>query len=465
MSEQVAVIGGGITGLAAAWEAVGQGHRVTVYEAGTRFGGLISTTGVDLPDGDALTIDEGADAFLARVPDALDLCEELGLGDQLCEPAVGRAMVATPAGLKWFPEASVLGVPTDIDALEATGLLSAQGLERVRMERSAPVEALRGDTSVGALLRSRFGDELVDRVVGPLVGGISAGDVDRMSVSATTPQLAEAASSAEPMSVNLTRSVARASGGPVFKGLRGGMTTLTEALVTQLRERGATLLTNSPVRSLTGLGSSGLDSTELGGLDLGGFDLGGFDRVVVTTAARTAANLVRPASPDVARMLGTIDTASVALATLVYPRSTFDWPGDTSGYLVPRDAALLLTAVSWGSTKWPQWDDGEHFVVRASVGHRDDDRAATLDDKSLLAALRSDLSATCGLRATPIATRISRWVDGFHQYDVDHLDLVQQIDDQLRRDTRGRVVLAGCAYRGVGIPACIRAGRNAVAHN
>lgn len=449
MTVDVAVIGGGITGLAAAWEATTRGRTVAVVEAGPRFGGLISTDRLAVPGGHELLVDEGADAFLARVPEAVELCMELGLGDQLRPPAVGRAQVHTPDGLRWLPERSVLGVPTDLEALERTGLLSDAGLERVRRERTADHPPLEGDVSVGSLLRERFGDELVDRVVGPLVGGISAGDVDRMSVRATAPQLAAAAAGGQPMSAELADSLARSSDEPVFNCLLGGTQTLVDELVTQLRARGATLLTNHPVHSLDSLADPGSP-------------LAGARRVVITTPAGHASRLVAGSSPDSAEALGSIETASVALTTLVYEPDAFDWPTEASGYLVPRDSGLLLTAVSWGSTKWPHWGDEGHVVVRASAGHRYDDRAAVLDEHELIDGLLADLRTTCGISEEPLAARVSRWVDGFHQYDTGHLELVERLDGSLAADTDGRVAVAGAAYRGVGIPACIRQGRAAV---
>ena len=443
MTDHVVIVGGGITGLAAAWEALEQGHRVTVHEAGPRFGGLISTAPVDVPGPARLMVDEGADAFLARVPDALELCEQLGLGDQLCEPAVGRAMVHTADGLRWFPERSVLGVPTDVDALASTGLLSEAGLDRVRAAASISQGPPTADVAVGPFLRERFGDELVDRVVGPLVGGISAGDIDQMSLFATTPQIAAAALEGGPLSESLARRTAATPPGPVFNGLRGGTGSLVSALVDQLTRRGGDLRPGSA----------------LGREDIGGLRA---DLLVLTTPAAVTSSLVAQVSPAAAEALASIETASVALTTLAYPRAAFDWPSDASGYLVPRSSGLFLTAVSWGSTKWPHWGDGSHAIVRASTGHRGDDRFVSMDDDAVVDAIRADLELTCGLVAEPDGARVSRWIDGFHQYDVGHLDLVQRIQRDLDVDTAGRIRLAGASLHGVGIPACIRSGRSAV---
>lgn len=446
-SASLLVVGGGITGLSAAWEGCRAGLDVTLLEATGRFGGLIRTSDIELPDHSVLTVDEAADAFLARVPDAVGLVHELGLEDQLTEPSTGRAMVRTGEGLRWFPEDSVLGVPLDADALEATGLLDGEGMAAVRAEPPGDPGSVRADTSVGALLRARFGDQLVDRVVGPLVGGISAGDVDAMSLRATTPQLADAAAAPGRLSDVLRSSRNPVPDAPVFHALRGGTQVLVDELVDQLRYRGAELRTGETVEELV------LQDLQ-------------DQRVVLTTPAASAASMLRSVSPATSELLDRIRTASVVLVTLVFDRT--DPAVDScveraaSGFLVPRDAGLFLSAVSWGSNKWAHWDDGEHLVVRASAGHSRDRRVEHMDDEEVVAAILDDLRSTSGLSARPLATRVSRWTDGFHQYDVGHLELVERIEESLRRDTDDRVRVAGAAYRGVGIPACIRQGRSAV---
>ena len=442
------VVGGGIAGLAAAWEAVNRGDLVTVHEASERFGGMIRTSEVTLPDGGSMVIDEAADAFLARVPDAVGLCRELGLGDRFTQPAAGRAKVWTPDGLRWFPSGSVLGVPLDLDDLSDTGLLSPEGLDSVAAESGRADPPLHGDIAVGPFLRERFGDEVVDRIVGPLVGGISAGDVDRMSLRACTPQIADAASVGGCLTDELRRRAAQAADGPVFHGLAGGTATMVDALVGQLRERGADLRPGSAV-----------ESADPAGLDA--------DLVVLATGAATSARLLEGISPETATRLSGIETVSVVLVTLVFDALELEAanvcpPAGASGYLMPRTADRFLAAVSWGSTKWDAWNDGEHVVLRASAGHRGDQRHLSMTDSEVLESMLSDIAATSGLSVAPIASRVSRWDDGFHQYDVGHLELVDGIEACLAEDTADRVRLAGAAYRGVGIPACIRSGRRAV---
>ncbi len=225
----------------------------------------------------------------------------------------------------------------------------------------------------------------------------------------------------------------------MFHGLRGGTGTLIDALVEQLGDRGAVLETNTSVESLEALDA---------------------DRLVLTTPAATSARMLAGTSATSVELLGSIETVSVVLVTLVYDR--LDLPDGASGYLVPRDSGQFLAAVSWGSTKWAHWDDGRHSVLRASAGHRDDQRVCEMTDEEIVAGMLADIATTSGLDTAPVATRVSRWNDGFHQYDVGHLDLVDRIDEALGHDTDGRIRVAGSAYRGVGIPACIRQGRAAV---
>lgn len=432
------VVGGGITGLAAAWEASGHaGVRVVVHEADDRLGGKIRTSPVRLDDGTELVVDEGADAFLARVPDAVELCHELGLADELTEPAIGRAMVATGSELRHLPTDTVLGIPLDLEALAATGLLTDDGLAAVAAELDRDDPPLTDDVAIGEFLARRFGPELVDALVGPLIGGINAGDVERLSLTAVTPQLADAAGDGGSLIAALRRRRAPGNPGPVFHGLLGGTGRLVEALADQLEDRGVELRTGRRLEDLAATGD---------------------DRVVITTPAPAAADLVRHRSPRAASELEGIEHSSVTLVTLVFDRDDVPGPLDASGVLVPPAEGRFMTAVSWGSSKWAHWDDGRHVVLRASAGRVGDDRASHLSDDDVVARLRADLAELMGIAAEPVGVRVSRWPLGFAQYTVGHLERVGRIETALSQDLP-RVAVAGAAYRGLGIPACIRQGR------
>ena len=449
------VVGGGISGLAAAWEAAQSGASVAVVERADRFGGRIRTSTLALTDGE-LPIDEGADAFLARVPGAVELCRELGLDAEFVTPATGRARVWVGGELRPLPEQHVLGVPVDADDLADTGLLSADSVAAVRREGDRTGAGPDGDVSIGAYLTDHFDRELVDHLVGPLIGGINAGDVDRLSLEAVTPQLADAAHAGGSLVRTLRerRSTVTESG-PVFHGLRGGTGTLIDALVDALRGHGALLLGGTTVTDVYA-------ATDPGNAPMVVVTSGPTLRangVVLAVPADGAATLLAPSSAA-AEDLSAIEYTSVTLVTFVFRREDVPGPLDGSGFLVPRDAGMFLTAASWGSSKWAHWDDGRHVILRVSAGHTGDQRVEHLDDAEVARLLLADLRTTMGIVAPPVTTRVSPWPRGFPQYQVGHLERVARIEHALRRDLP-HVRVTGSAYRGLGIPACITQGRRA----
>lgn len=427
-----AVVGGGVTGLAAAWELV-QGEpsaEVTVFEPG-RAGGKLLTT----PFAGRL-VDEGADAFLARVPWGRELCDELGLGAELTSPATGRAYVAVGPSLHPLPSGLVLGVPTDADALRESALVGPASIERVRDEPQRHGEPLRPDEdpSVGELVRTRLGDEVLERLVGPLVGGINAGDADRLSLRTVAPQLAAAAERSGSIIEGL-RSAPPGSEGPVFWTLPGGMAALVGALVGALEAAGVTFVAEAV--------------DDLGGLDA--------DGVVVATPARSAAALV---GGEAATVLRSIGHSSPVLVTVAFDAGDVHHPLDASGFLVPRAEGRLLTACTFATSKWSHLARDGDVVLRASAGRYGDDRAIDADDDALVAALLADLDDLLGLDGDPFEVRVSRWRDGFPQYEPGHLDRVAAVEADLGARLP-HVAVAGASLYGIGIPACIRSGRAA----
>ncbi|MFM7068101.1 MAG: protoporphyrinogen/coproporphyrinogen oxidase, partial [Actinomycetes bacterium] len=245
-------MGGGVAGLAAAWEARQRGdfERIVVLEAGARWGGKLATTHISLPDGSGILVDEGADAVLARRPEALQLCEELGLTDELTTPAVGRAKVFVGGSMQFLPARTALGVPFDCEDPDVAAILGPAGVEELRQHDAVDHPALTEDTAIGPLLRARLGPTMVERIVGPLVGGINAGDIDRLSTAAVVPAIFTAAQRGG----SLTAAVASAAApndGPVFVALRGGMERLIGRLVEVLDQRGVELRLNAPVTEIS----------------------------------------------------------------------------------------------------------------------------------------------------------------------------------------------------------------------
>jgi protoporphyrinogen/coproporphyrinogen III oxidase len=446
----LAVVGAGISGLTAAWEGCKRGARVAVLDAADRPGGKLRTSPFD-----GVALDEGADAFLARVPEAVELCTELGIDAALVSPATGAAYVRLDGALRRLPTEQLLGVPTDLGALAASGLLSPAGAERARLDLVRPDDRPAGDESVGALVRRRLGDEVLDRLVAPLVGSIYAGDCDRLSLQVSATQLA-AARDLDPADPSLVRAAAalRAQatdhGAPAFLAPAGGMGRLVDALVGALGDDlrcGTGVTAVEPAGARWRLEPAGITA----------------DAVVLAAPAFATAPLLDPLVPEAAAFLAGVGHASVALVALAVPRAGIDRELDGSGFLVPRSEGRLLTACSWVTSKWPHvGTDPSVTLLRASVGHDGDDRALALPDDALLAGVLDDLRTTMDLVAAPSAVRVTRWANSFPQPRPGHLAAVAAAEEALARRSH-RLAATGAWARGVGIPACIRGARAAAA--
>ncbi len=476
---RVVVVGGGVTGLSAAYELVhGSGGdtapgladdeiEVVVLEADERFGGKIRTsTFAGHP------VDEAADAFLARVPDAVDLCRQLGLADELVTPATRQAHLYSLGQLRPFPEGLVLGVPTDLDALARSGAVSADAVARAGQDLTmGPDQGPTGagqDESVGALVRRRVGDEVFERLVAPLLSGVHAGDADELSVAAGAPAFAAALRGHDSLIAGLAaqrQAAADASGAdaPIFYGLASGSERLVDALVDALRVAGADLVTGARVSQIRPDGGrrapgGGRVSIEVHVAGQGPpIDA---DAVILTTPLGVTAPLVAPFQPDVAAQMAEVAYASVALVALAVPAAGIDRPLDGSGFLVAQPEGLLITACSWASSKWAQLADPDTALLRASVGRTDDTRWSAMDDDELVEAVVADLATTMDLVGPPSAARVTRWPRALPQFRVGHLERVRAWQDRLAADQPG-VWVAGAGLSGLGIPACIGQGRAA----
>jgi oxygen-dependent protoporphyrinogen oxidase len=436
---RVLVIGGGITGLAAAFELSRSPQRptVTLLEASERLGGKILTTPFA-----GRPVDAGADSVLARVPWAVDLLRDLGLADELVAPATGHASIWWHGALHPIPPGLVLGVPTGLPTLARSGLLSWRGKARAAVEPLLP--RTDGDDDLGRTVRQRFGAEVYDRLVGPLVGSINAADPAHISLAATAPLLAEAAARHRSLLLGL-RAPSTATAGPVFLTHPDGLGHVVHRLATQLRDAGVDLRVGCP--------AGPIERTGAGAVAVAGLEA---DAVVLTTPAGAAADALTSMAPDAATRLRHIRYSSVVMVTVALPAGAVGRL-DGSGYLVPVTEQRHVTACSWGSSKWPHWADGDHVVLRASLGRDGDEHALDLDDDALVGATLDDLRRHLGLRGEPAAVRVTRWPRSFPQYEPGHLDRVAAIEAALPRG----VVVAGAAYRGIGIASCVRQGRDA----
>jgi len=439
---RIAVIGGGITGLAAAHAVVSQPqrHEVVLFEASNRVGGKVLTS----PFAGHAAIDEGADAFLARLPWGSALARSVGLGEQLVSPAVASAAVWWD-GLHAIPEALLMGMPTEVLALARTRLLTWSGKLRAATEPLRPRTPTAPD-SLGAFVRARFGDQVHLRLVDSLVGSIYAADTDHFSLAAI-PQIADLAASGRSVLLAGRKARARsvAAAGPVFYAPTDGMGALTVATAAAVTHAGGDLRTNTPVDELAADGGRWRVNGEH------------FDAVILACPAAATALLLSAVAPDAARAIAGIPTADVAIVTLAL--SATDWPRGLfklSGYLVPKPKQQLVTAVSFGSQKWAHWQLPNSIVLRVSLG-RDGLPVLHLSDEQLTAAAIDEVGGHLGLSLQPSHVRISRWQAAFPQYRPHHAELVAAATRALPTG----LVLAGASYHGIGVPACIRSGEQA----
>ena len=440
---RVLVVGGGITGLAAAARLVDESDvDVEVWEAGDRLGGKIATS----PFGGLDHVDEGADAYLRRVPHAVAFARTVGLdsGD-LTSPTGATAMV-------WFdrmhaiPGGIVLGVPASVRPFVTTSLLSWKGKLRAAAEPFLP--RTDPDDSIGALIRGRFGFEVHDRLVDSLVGSIYATDTDHASLAAV-PQLAELAERHRSLllggrAARRRAAAAPTAGGPIFDAPARGMAALVDAAGQYVTERGGRIRIGRPVEAIEQDGATWV------------VDGVRFDAVIVATPARNAAGLLARAAPEAAGGLGSFESADVTLVRLLLPAGAI--PAEVvnghSGYLVPKSRQRFVTAVSFGSQKWAHWrlPDGSQ-ILRVSLG-RDGLPVAQLDDQAVTDTVIAEVGGHLGVDLQPATAAITRWTGAFPQYRPHHSDRVAAIE----RALPAGIHLAGASYRGIGIPACIADG-------
>jgi protoporphyrinogen/coproporphyrinogen III oxidase len=440
---RVVVVGGGLTGLATAWHLRGDAE-VTVLEADDRVGGQIRTV-----EHAGVPFDVGADAFLARQPEAEALARAAGFGDDdLVAPATGQVHLWVRERLRPLPDGTVLGAPTDLCAVARARVLSPLGLARAACEPLVPRRRVVGDRAVADLVTERFGREVADVLVEPLLGGVYAGNADQLSAQAAAPAVWAAARSHRSLTRGLRAHRARIAGDerPVFLTLRGGLGTLVERLADDL---GASVRTSSEVTELMHRGDHGWAVTTANGVTHPA------DQLVLALPARRAATLLSRQVKAVARELSGIRAASVGVVALAYEPADARDRVVGSGVLVPRTEGRTIKAATFSSSKWPHHADRDHVLVRASVGRIDERAALAMADDELLDRVDAELRWATGIRAPAVQRRLIRWTDALPQYDVGHVQRVDRIRRALR-DAPPGLHLAGASYDGVGLAARAR---------
>jgi oxygen-dependent protoporphyrinogen oxidase len=464
-AKHLAVIGGGITGLAAAHAAVGRARalgravKVTVLEGASRFGGNLRTERVD-----GFLLDAGPDSWVASKPHATALARELGIDAAIVgtNEATRRYCIAWAGRLHSVPEGLVLGVPTRLAPLVRTRLFSWRGKARMALEPLVPARRFEGDDdeSIADFATRRLGHEAAERLVAPLLGGISAGDASDLSVRAAFPQLVAMEQEHGSLVLGMRAAHRARSHGhtagqdkSAFLSLAGGVEELVRSLIQRLRAEGVALRASAAVQ-VVAKGERGwtLEAEGLGRVQA--------DAVLFAVPAHAAAGLLARVDAEVARALASIRYGSTATTFLGYRRQDVAHPLDAVGFVVPRSLGRPILASTWVSSKWRGRAPEGHVLVRVFFGGARGEDVLQRDDDALVRLARSELRGLMALDAEPVLSRVFRFDAASAQMRVGHLAKMRAIRERLSA-VAPAVRVAGGGYDGVGIPDCIRQGEEA----
>jgi oxygen-dependent protoporphyrinogen oxidase len=440
---RVVVVGGGVSGLTTAYRLTQADPSidVTVLEAGDRAGGKLRSIEVG-----GLVLPAGADSFVARKPWAVDLCKELGLGGELVSPASSGAFMWTDRGLVPCLRDAPFGIPGDVGDVFRWPGISRSGRRRALLDLVKSRRKTVADETLGSLLRRRLGDEVTDLAVGPLLAGLFAGDVDRLSVRATFPEL-EAWERSQGSLIRGSQAASRNArlGGtppPMFVKPRAGVDRLTDVIAERL---GGRVRTGMAARGVVHAPDGWRVETD------GGAEPIAADAVVLATPGPVTASALRDAAPAAARELDGIPYASTGAILMVYPEGTQPAIQDGSGFVVPRGKAPM-TACTWVSSKWPSEAFGSRAVVRCYVGAVGEEDILEAADDELVEACARHLAAVLPLPGAPEHAEVVRWPASMPQYELGHLERVVRI----RQALPAGIFVVGQPCDGVGVPDCVR---------
>jgi protoporphyrinogen/coproporphyrinogen III oxidase len=454
---RIAIIGGGISGLTAAFTL--EEHRraggveYILYESSPQLGGVLRTEQVA-----GCIVEAGPDSFITEKPWAADLCRTLGLGDQLIgsNDADRKTYILVRGRLIPMPDGLMFMVPTKILPTGFSPLFSWSTKLRMARELLHPPRAGDGDESVASLVERHYGAEMVDRLADPLLSGVYGGEAANLSVRAVLPRFAEmerthgslgramlAARKKMPRPANKTAT-------PLFTSLKNGMQQLVETLVPRLNQ--ASLLTNAPVQSIQQEASGWVVSA--------GLKSDHFDGVILALPALAAAQVLSICSPELSAELGAIGCSSSITVGLGYDRDVRESLPPGFGFLVPRSESKRLLAATFVHNKFPHRAPEDRALLRCFFAGSNAENIWQFSDDAIIAVVRTELQEILGLRAAPLFARVHKWKSAMAQYGVGHLERLDRIEG-LRQQLPG-LGLAGNGYRGIGVPDCVRSGSEAV---
>ncbi len=447
---RLAVVGAGVSGLAAARELVrasgeaGAPAQVTVFESEERVGGRVLSAEVR-----GQRVDLGAESMLVRDPSTIDTLRSLGLDGELVRPGTTSASIWSGRRLVPIPKGTSLGVPLHPLQLEVIRLLGPLGSLRAFLEPWLLGPTVTPDDPLGPFLVGRLGKVAVRRLVDPLLGGVYAGPAELLSAGAVAPHLLAALGRDRSLLRGLRRQPPAPPGAATgFISLRSGLQTLAEKLAEGLEPSALRLRTPVSGAWPGPWGKVRVEASQ---------GSGEFDGLVVAVPAPAAAQLLQGLAPELARELRRQRYSNVATITLAYPESALSRRPPGSGFLVPRFPGRVVTACTFMDQKWPHLRRPGILLLRASAGGHGDDWPLEVDDATLVTSVHTHLRRHLGLRQVPLEARVQRWAPALPQYRAGHLAWRDSVEAQVATLPHP-VVLAGAAYRGVGLEACLRDG-------
>jgi len=454
---RIAIIGGGISGLAAAFaleeqRRAGADVEYVLYESSSQLGGVLRTEHID-----GCVVEAGPDSFITEKPWAADLCRALGLGDQLIgsNDADRKTYILTHGRLVVMPDGLMFMVPTKILPTGFSPLFSWKTKLRMAQELFHPPGAVGHDESVAAFVERHYGAEMVDRLADPLLSGVYGGEAAELSVRAVLPRFAEMERTHGSLGRAMLAARKKTSAGPrkpappLFTSLKNGMQHMAETVVSRLT--GSSLLTNAAVQTI---------QPEAGGWVVSaGLQSDHFDGVIVALPAPAAAQVLRMASPELSAELAGVQYSSSITVGLGYGREVRHSLPPGFGFLVPRSEGRRLLAATFVHNKFPHRAPDDRALLRCFFAGANAENVWPLPDDQIVGIVRNELQQILGLRAEPLFARVYKWKSAMAQYAVGHLDRLDRIE-RLRQQLPG-LALAGNGYRGIGVPDCVRSGRDA----
>lgn len=457
--KKVVIIGGGITGLSAAFylqkeiKEKSLPIELTMIEAKPRLGGKIETIRRD-----GFTIERGPDSFLERKKSATDLVKEVGLGDELVNNATGQSFVFARDKLHPIPEGAVMGVPTNIHPFITSSLFSFSGKMRAAADFILPAKKVEGDQSLGHFFKRRLGDEVVEHLIEPLLSGIYAGDIDRLSLKSTFPQFYEIEQKHRSLILGMKKTMPKQNQKDqpkqkkgIFQTVKTGLQSIVEAIEKQLDE--VQIHKGIKVTNIA-RNEKGYNLTLSNGINLAA------DAIILSTSHNVIPSMFQE-QESLFSYFFNMPSTSVATVAMAFPEEAVKMKENGTGFVIARNSGFTITACTWTHKKWPHTAPKGKALLRAYVGKAGDEAIVEQSDDVIVKTVLDDLNRITPIKSYPEFSVVTRLKHSMPQYNVGHLEKIQEIIEKMKVKYPG-IFLAGASIEGLGIPDCIDQGKQAV---